>query len=100
MNLDRSETFVFSVVPFDQVAIDFGYGPEAGQFARASSALQGTREDLREGQSRQPFPKPAGVAFATLSQWQIGNSRMLPCQAPGGFAVPRPINRWKSHWIH
>ena len=66
MNLHRSETFVIAVVPFDQVAIDFGCGPEAGQFAGASGALQGTREDLHERQSGQPFAKPAGIAFATL----------------------------------
>jgi hypothetical protein len=29
MNLHRSETFTFAVVPFDQIAIAFGSGPEA-----------------------------------------------------------------------
>src|SRR5438093_5541398 len=87
MDLDRSETFVIPVVPLDQIAIDFGCGSEAGQFAGASSALQGTRKDLREDQSGQALLKPAGVPFATLSQRQVGKSRMLPRETPGGLAV-------------
>src|SRR5258708_32105187 len=50
-NHQRSETFELAVVPLDQIGIDFGCGPEAGQFAGASGALQGTREDLCESQS-------------------------------------------------
>src|SRR6266576_3679176 len=67
MNLRRSETFVLAVVPFDQIAINFGCGPEATDFAGASGALQRTREDLRERKSGQPFAKPAGIAFAAIS---------------------------------
>src|SRR6185436_3753440 len=96
MNLLGPETFVLSIIPFDQIAIDFGCGPEARQFAGASGALQGTREDLRESQSSEPFPKSAGIAFATPGQRHIGKARMLACEAPGGFAVPRQINRWKN----
>src|SRR6476659_8337068 len=66
VNLRRPETFIFAIVPFDQVVIDFGCLPEASQFAGARSTVQGTRKDLREDQSGQPSPKPAGVAFATL----------------------------------
>jgi hypothetical protein len=94
VDLDRSATFVIPVVPFDQIGVQFSYGSEAGQFARASSPLQGTRKDLRKGESYQPFAKTAGVLFATLRQRQIGKSRMLPGAAPGSFAVPRQINRW------
>ena len=56
MNLRRSKALVIAVVPFDQIGIHFGDGPEAGQFAGAGRALQWTREDLRENQPRQPFP--------------------------------------------
>src|SRR6266700_3825310 len=96
MNLHRSETFVFAVVPFDQIWIDFGCAAEAGQFAGASGALQRTRQDLREVQSGEPFAKPAGIAFATLGQRQIGKPRMLTGKAPGGLAVARQINHWKD----
>src|SRR5258708_11270979 len=96
MNLHRSETFVLAVVPFDQIAIDFGCGRKAGQFAGASSALQGAREYLRERQSGQPFPKPTGIAFASLGERHIRKPRMLAREAPGGFAVPREIKDWKD----
>src|SRR5438045_7370891 len=76
MDLDRSATFVIPVVPFDQIAIDLGCTSEPGQFASASSALQGTRKDLRKGASDQPFAETAGIVFATLCQRQIGKSRM------------------------
>src|SRR5437879_3016867 len=95
MNLHRSETFVLAVVPFDQITINFGSGPEAGQFTGTSCALQWACEDLREGQSGQAFAKPAGIAFATLGQGHIGKPRMLAAEAPGSFAVPRQIKHWK-----
>jgi len=33
MNLDSAATLVLAVVPFEEVAIGFGYGPESGQLA-------------------------------------------------------------------
>src|SRR2546430_9421533 len=83
-----------AVVPFDQITIDFGWPPEPGQFAGASGALQGTREDLREGQSGEPLPEPSGIAFAMFGQRQIGKPRMLARKAPGGLAVAHQINHW------
>ena len=91
MNLDRAETFVLAVVPFDQIPIHFGCGAEAGQFTGASGTPQGPRENLCKCHSGQPFPQPSGVAFATLSQRQIGQSRMLTRQAPSGLAVAHKI---------
>ena len=96
MNLHRSETFVLAVVPFDQIAINFGRGSETSKFAGASGALQGTGEDLCERQSGQPFAQPPGIAFATLGQRHIGKPRMLARETPGGFAVPREIKDWKD----
>jgi len=49
---------------------------------------QGTRKDLRKGESDQLFAETAGILFTTLGQRQIGKSRMLPREAPGSFAVP------------
>ncbi len=43
MNFYGSETFVITVVPFDQIAIDFGYGAKARQCASSGSALQRAR---------------------------------------------------------
>ena len=79
-----------------RIAVRFRGGAETGQLARACGPLQRTREDLREGQSSQPLPKPARVAFASRGQGQIGQSRVLAGEAPGGFAVPRQMQRWKD----
>jgi len=62
MNLDSAATLVLAVVPFEEVAIGFGYGPESGQLAGPRRALQWTGQHLGERESLQPFPKPACVA--------------------------------------
>jgi hypothetical protein len=38
MDLRGAETLVFAVVPFEQVAIEFGLSAEAGQFAGPGGA--------------------------------------------------------------
>src|ERR1700751_5791356 len=91
-NLYGADTFVITVIPFDQIAIDFGYRAKACQFAGSHGALQWTRPHLRENQSGQPFSKTRGVALATLGQRQVGNPRVLARYAPGGLAVARQIN--------
>src|SRR5947199_940853 len=96
MNLRGSKSFIIAVVPFDQIAIDFGGGREASQFTSASGALQWTSENLREGQSRQTFPKPPCVPFASLSQWQISQTRMLAGQAPSSLAMAREVKLRKN----
>src|SRR6516164_2705053 len=68
-DLGSGATLVLTVVPFDEVPIDFGHSSEAGQFAGPGRAPQGTGEHLAKGQSFQPLPKPLGVALTALRQW-------------------------------
>jgi hypothetical protein len=91
----KSETFVFAVVPFDQIAIDLGRGPEASQFAGASGSLRGTREDFCEGQFGRLYLDPAGVAPAALGQQHSSYARRLPRRAPADLTAPRQIGHWK-----
>src|SRR5262249_45162531 len=45
-----------------------------------------------ERQAAQSFPELVGVALAALGQRQVGQSRMLACEAPGRLAVPGQAN--------
>src|SRR5215467_3922308 len=92
MNLCGAETFVVTIVPFDQVAIDLSYAAKPCQFTRSRSASQRAGQYFRENQSGQPFSKAYGVVFAALGQRQVGNPRVLTRQAPGSLAVTRQIN--------
>jgi hypothetical protein len=76
-NLDGTATLILAVVPFQQIAIDRGLGPEAGQLAGPGGALQGTGEDQSEPQPLQPLSETAGVTLTTIGQGQVGQSRML-----------------------
>src|SRR5215510_8096536 len=91
-DLGGAASLILAVVPFDQLTIHFSHGPEAGQRAGPGGALQGTGIDLGERQAAQPCPELAGVALAALSQWQVGQSRVLAREAPGRLAVPGQIN--------
>src|SRR5207253_8764849 len=95
MNLRRSKSFIVAVVPFDQIAIDFGGGREASQFTSASDALQWTSEDLRESQSGQPRSKVTCVALASLGQRQVSKTSVLAATAPGGLGVSRVVQPGK-----
>src|SRR5689334_10317893 len=53
-NLGGTESFVLSVVPLEQVRVEFGNGLEAGQFASSCRTLQGAREYLGEREVPQP----------------------------------------------
>ena len=96
MNLRRSKSFIVAVVPFDQIAIDFGGGREASQFTSASGALQWTSEDLRESQSGQPRSKVTCVALASLGQRQFSKTSVLAAKAPCGLAVSRQVKHGKN----
>src|SRR5262244_4095655 len=67
-DLSRATAFIFTVVPFEQVTIDFRHGSETGQFAGPRRALQRTGEHLGESQSFQPLSKTPGVALAAFRE--------------------------------
>src|SRR5262245_39293462 len=67
-DLSRATTFIFTVVPFVQITIDFRHGSEASQLAGPRRALQRTGEDLGESQAFQPLSKPPGVALAAFGE--------------------------------
>src|SRR5262249_1362215 len=92
VNFNSAAALVITVIPFQQVAIDLGNVPEAGQFACSGRARQRTGEHFGEGVATQPLCETAGVVFTTLGQRQIGESRMLARQAPGGFAMSGRVN--------
>src|SRR6516162_2496396 len=50
-DLGRPASLVLAVIPFQEIAIDFGDAPKAGQLACPAGALQGTGKDLGERQS-------------------------------------------------
>jgi hypothetical protein len=70
-NLGRTAAFIITVIPFEQVAIDFSPSAEAGQLAGTRCTLQGTGENLGESETLQPLSEPAGIALAALSQRQV-----------------------------
>src|SRR5262245_20367107 len=94
-NLGRPPSLILAVVPFQQIGIDFGDAPKAGQFTCPAGALQGAGEDLDERQSLQTLLKPGGVALAALGQRQIGQSCVLAREAPRGLTVPGQVNDGK-----
>src|SRR5204862_6502697 len=71
---------------------DHGNPTEAGQLAGASSALQGARQDLREGQTLQPLTKAAGVALSALRQRDVGQAGVLARHRPCRLAVAGQVN--------
>src|SRR5207237_3805176 len=92
VDLGRAETLILAVVPLQQIAINFGYCPEAGQLTGPCRAQQGARKHLREIRSDQSFPERAGVLLVVLRQRQIGKPRMLTGEAPRRFAVSGPVS--------
>lgn len=95
VNLIRSEAFVFTVIPFEQVRIDIGDGAEAGELARAPRALQWACKNQFEIQSGQPLSQRTGVLLAVFGQGQIGPPRVLAGETPRRFAVPGQVDKRK-----
>src|SRR5262249_48589676 len=95
VDFTSAAALVISVIPFQQVAINLGNAPEAGECAGPGRAHQRTGEHLGESQSAQPLLKTQGVRRATLSQRQIGESSMLARQAPGSLAMSCQVNNWQ-----
>src|SRR5208283_1419843 len=98
-DLSSAQTLVLTIVPFEQVAIDFGLGAKASQLACAARSLQWTGEYVGEGPSSELVTEAAGVALSALSQWQIGKPSMLAREAPRSLAVPRDVKRGE-HFTH
>src|SRR5580704_15261033 len=48
VNLGRRTTFIFAVIPFDQVGIDFGLRAKTGELAGPVCAFQGTGKNASE----------------------------------------------------
>src|SRR5580692_9860683 len=92
MDLLRAQAFVFAVVPFEQIAIDFSARAEACQLASAHRTLQRAGEDSIETQTLQPIAQPASVALAAVGQRQIGKASVLSRDTPRGLAMPGEIN--------
>ena len=92
MDFLRASPFIFAVVPFEQVAIDFSFVAKARQLTSTARALQRAGENLGETLSLQPFAKPARVALAAIGQRQIGKPGVLARQTPCSLTVPREVN--------
>src|SRR3974390_3462301 len=60
-DLGTGTALILTVVPFDQVPIDFGFSSEASQLAGPRGALQGTGKHPGKCQAFQPFAKPLSV---------------------------------------
>src|SRR5205823_4426830 len=93
--LRRAQAFVLAIVPLDQVGIDHGHAAKAGQLAGAGRALQGARPDMVEVLTLEALAEAAGVFFAARRQWQVGQARVLPGEAPGRLAVASQVDRRK-----
>src|SRR2546425_10570040 len=65
-DLDGTPAFIFAIVPFDEITIDSSRRSEAGEFTRASGALQWASPHLSEVHSTQPLSKSSGIAFTAL----------------------------------
>src|SRR5262249_41078613 len=95
MDLRAGTAFVRAIIPFEEVGLDDGGGPEAGQLARSARSLQGAREHRRELQSVEPLAEPASLRLAVRGQRDVGSSGVLTRDRPGGLAVPRQVGERK-----
>ncbi len=66
MDLSNGEALILSIIPFKQIAIDFGCSPESGKLTCPSRALQRAGKNFSEIQSRQSLPERSGILLATL----------------------------------
>src|SRR5436190_23174576 len=90
---------ILTIVPFDQIRVDFSDSSKASQLARAPGALQRARKHLGKTQSAQPFLEAARIALATFCQRQVGKSRVLTRESPSGFPMPGKVN-YRKHLVH
>src|ERR1700730_431218 len=95
MNLGRGKPLILAIVPFEQIAIDFGYGPEPGQLTSARRTLQRARKYFLKIQSSQSFSERACILIAALCKWKVSEPCMLTREAPIGLAMPGQVNNRK-----
>jgi len=98
-DLCRTETLIFAVVPLDQVAVDFGHGPESSQSASPGGALERAGKHLREYQSSEPIGQCSSVTFALRSKRQIRKAGVLTRYRPCRFSMPGEVSdrKWVIH---
>jgi hypothetical protein len=75
-------TFIFAVVPLDQVRVDLGHGAKPRQFACPACALQWTGEHVCESQPLEMFAESPSCALAMFGEWEVDKPGMLPRQSP------------------
>src|SRR5882762_6503999 len=95
MDLDRGKTLILAIIPLEQIAIDFGYGPEPGQLTSPRRTLQWARKHFFKIQSSQSFSERACILLAALCKWKVSQPCMLTREAPLGLAVPGQVNNRK-----
>ena len=84
---------VLAVVPFGEIGVAFGDGPEPGKLAGAHRALEGACIHLREGELREPGAEAPRVALPALGEGEIGETGVLSGEAPRGLAVAGEVEQ-------
>ena len=67
-----AETFVVSVIPFNEIGVEFGDGFVTSEGAGLGGALQRAGEHFGEGEAFQAFPKFERTAFAVGCERNVG----------------------------
>jgi hypothetical protein len=85
--LRRRQPFVLSIVPLQQVWVNFSCS-KSSQLTGSSSTLQRAGKNFGEGQPLQPFAESRGVSLTVRSEWEIGEARVLAGTSPSSIAMP------------
>ena len=97
MNLFRGQALVVAVVPFLEVAIDFGPLPQTGELAGLAGTLKGARENSSEGHLRKNRRQESRHRSAILRERDIRDAGVLSAQAPLGLTVSYEKNSLDRH---
>jgi hypothetical protein len=81
------EAFVGTVVPFEEIGVDFSTFRISRQAAGFAGSLERACEDQGKGASVEAFADSEGLTLAVGGERDIGESRVGARKAPGGFAV-------------
>src|SRR4029077_7454725 len=98
-DLGGPASLIFTIVPFDQIRVDFSRSSKTSQLTGAPGTLRRARKHFGKRQSAQPFSQAARIPFAPFCKRQISKSCVLARERPLGFPVPCQINDWK-HLVH